>query len=503
MAQTNGERTAKRAFIDRRYWLATAVVAVLVAIALSRGITRPWVGYHEAWNGAWFSLIARNYLLHGLLETKLGQVINPVPVPPEAFGYYAGHPPLLPLAVAMFFKIFGEYEWSARLVPILFSTASAPLVFLVGRELWGRRAGFIGMVAFVVNPMFLYFGRMVDHEAPVTFFALLSVLSYIRWARGDGRYLWMLSASLFLGGITDWPAYYLIPILGLHYLVFIKKKSFLAAVPLAAAIATLGLIYLQIRWLGSAAYKEIVGSFFIRTNLNSDQATTITLFKLLRAQALNANWLFTTPLLATGALGLVVASAPRYKQERSFAVSLLVGLFAFGAIHVLLFKQGAMNHSYWLYYFLPFLALSAGIALDFISSVLPKWVSPLPTFAVILAIALIARSTLTGIHQSDNWELSLFGKTAASMTKPGDVVLTSLSSRAFGTVFMMYYTRRTVVDLTDGLPKFKRALLENPTAALMVTYRNATDAELQKYLDENYRRKERGNFLFYELRKPK
>lgn len=501
MAQNPRRSTRKKS--DLHYWISVPALTLVAAVWLSQGITRPWVGMHEAWNGSFFSLIARNYLAHGLIGTRFGQVTNPLELVPKPFEYYSHHPPLLPLSVALFFSVFGESEWSARLVPILLSTASVPLVFLLGGELWGKRTGLIAAALFIINPMFLYYGRMVDHEPLVVFFMLASVFAYVRWVRGDRRFLWVLCAALFFGGMADWPAFYLIPVLTLHYLIFVEKKGRDALLPLGVAAASFALIFIHVLSLGHAAYQDLFASFTKRAN--EDPAAhpnlvinTSTLWNLLTTRARK---LFPSPLIRIAALGPVAALLPRYGKQRLSGFFLLCGLFLVATIHVVLFQEGAYAHEYWIYYFLAPIALSAGLLLDFVGSFLPEWGALAPALVVVAILVTRIPPGLAAMHKNDNWNIPVFGSVATSMTKPGEVVLTTVSAEAFGPPYMFYYTKRPVVDRIGSLAEFKKALAAYRTATLMVTGRAMPEESLKQYLEAHYTRVERGDFIFYRIRR--
>ena len=120
--------------------LSWALPLLCGAGLLSLDLADPWVHSYDA-NGALFSTAARNYLRYGLRATRGGQVVNAGQLAPERFRFYAHHPPGLSLTIAASFALLGEAEWSARLVPVLFTLAAAALLYLVARRLAGPWAG--------------------------------------------------------------------------------------------------------------------------------------------------------------------------------------------------------------------------------------------------------------------------------------------------------------------------------------------------------------------------
>lgn len=496
---------------DHGYKAGLAIVFVFAAFALSHGITLPWSMGHEGFNGAVFSGFARNFLEYGLIQAKFGnvtgQTISLTPVSPENLGFYVNHPSLLALIIALSFSIFGESEWSARLVPIFFSLASIPLVFLISERLWNRRMGLYAAVIFVLNPMFLYYGHMVCFEPLVTFFMLLTILSYLRWIGGDRQYLAVLCASVFLGGITDWSAYYLIPILGLHYLLFVKRKELPAVLPILTGIATLGVLFLQLRWFGRVYLKDLLDSFFARSNLKADQDpnTVIAMHTLIDRLFPWGAFFFTTPLLVTSFTGPLIALYVAKDDEGLSSASLLLGLFAMATLHVVIFKQAAMIHSYWLYYFLLPVALSAGITFDFIASRLPRKLSLLPAIVAVMLVAPATYYQVDQLYKNISYDQSILGQSLAAMAAPGEVVLSSSPSSEFGMwPQIAYYARRDIVGPFNSIADFNKALGDYPSSTVMVTYISKTDAELKNHLLKGYHSKEVAeDTVLFDLRAPR
>src|SRR5438093_7130560 len=116
--------------------IALAVLFLISAGVLSYRLTDPWIGHHD-YNGAFYSLAARNYLQYGYGGTRFGMVINSDVASPEQFVYYTHHPPLLPLLVSFSFAVLGLHEWAARVVPVIFSLGSVGLVYLLGSDMGG------------------------------------------------------------------------------------------------------------------------------------------------------------------------------------------------------------------------------------------------------------------------------------------------------------------------------------------------------------------------------
>jgi len=183
-------------------------VAVLL---LCRDIQAPFNSWHEL-NDAVITEFARNHIEYGLGYTKgygtWGDTIAP-PVSPDR---YLNHPPLLALVTALPLLVFGDHEWSARIVPIAATLGSAFLLMAIVSRLGGPILGALTGLFFVTLPLTAYFGRMVCHEAPVQLFSLLMIHGYLEWTglypgeprRRRGALLYGIGAVLGIG--TGWAA---------------------------------------------------------------------------------------------------------------------------------------------------------------------------------------------------------------------------------------------------------------------------------------------------------
>lgn len=343
-----------------------AVVILAVAIRVY-GINAPWLGGHHAWNGALFSQIARNYERFDLVDTKLAPVINLGPNHPERFKYSLYHPFLLPILVSVSFKIFGVHEWSATLVPILFSLGTLIVIFLIARRLWGESVALLATFFLAMIPMDAYYGRVVVHEVPALFFAMLTLLFYLSWIEQQKkRYYVGIFVSYVLGMLSGWPAYYIGPLIALHYLIFehrrIRRLSFFFMLPLTALI-TFALQIAYIAYLKGSVLWLFQHALW-RASPSGEWAFTAQQW-LARLYA-RIQLLF-TPVLFVLALvwgGSALLDAKRKEVERHSIVFLLL---LYGLAHAIVFRQDSWIHEYLIFYLSPFFAISAAVAVHFLN----------------------------------------------------------------------------------------------------------------------------------------
>ncbi|MBX9767359.1 MAG: glycosyltransferase family 39 protein [Bdellovibrionales bacterium] len=204
------------------------------------GLFSPWAGKdHYNFGGPFNSLFAKCYLraepFHAFALPTFCDVIPPV--------VYKNHPPGLLYLVGSFFNFFGEHEWVARAVPLIFSCLNVWLIALVTSEAWrgDRRAPSHAILTAFFQAIFLgsiYFGTHVDIPGEPGVTALLvSTLFALRrqWVAAG------LCACL--GGFFSWTGFFsVIPIVMLGFRGSRKELWQTLAVAAVAFICGLGIV---------------------------------------------------------------------------------------------------------------------------------------------------------------------------------------------------------------------------------------------------------------------
>jgi 4-amino-4-deoxy-L-arabinose transferase-like glycosyltransferase len=100
-------------------------------------------------------------------------------------GYFEEYPqmPLLPWMIVSVWTLTGVQFWSARLIIILFSVATIPVLYLLVRRLT-KDNDYIALTAafiFSILPIAVFFGRNIQPEAPALFFLVLGLYFYAKW----------------------------------------------------------------------------------------------------------------------------------------------------------------------------------------------------------------------------------------------------------------------------------------------------------------------------------
>ncbi len=91
-----------------------------------------------------------------------------------------GRPPVYVLAAHYWLQAFGTTEGAARALSALFGCISLPLMYLVGRRLFGREVGLISTLLMAVSEFQIYVSQDLRYYSLFLLFALLSYLFLVR-----------------------------------------------------------------------------------------------------------------------------------------------------------------------------------------------------------------------------------------------------------------------------------------------------------------------------------
>ena len=105
----------------------------------------------------------------------------------NAFKYFE-KPPLQYWATAVFFEVFGERDWVARLWTTLAGLGGIALVFFAGRKLFGPEAGLAGAWVLAGSPLYVLLSQVNTLDMALSFFLSLAIFAfaleryYVFWA---------------------------------------------------------------------------------------------------------------------------------------------------------------------------------------------------------------------------------------------------------------------------------------------------------------------------------
>ena len=496
-------------------------------------LTEPWDDDRlGGWSGPFYGIAARNYLRYGYLATRMAPVLNTGPASPDQFAFYTHHPPLVPLMVSLSFRIFGEHEWSARLVPLLFSIAGLVLLALIAHRIVSPRISLLATWMMASFPMAALFGTLVDVQGPILLgFALAVVYAYLRWSEAhQARWVGVMGGGFLLGALTDWPIFYLIPLLWVHYWWKNPRRAWRSAlwVGLSGGLFLAALVlYLSIvggdRWLIFKALQ------FRSWRWMDDNDIPYSLLDWLRMVGGEVILGLFTPVGVALALGWAVAAIKRYWAGGCRRVDeVIVMLLAFGSAHIVLGFEGAYVHAIWSIYLAPGIALASAVALEdfFVHVRLSHWAKWLPCALTLIVGIYLAYATASYYA---SWRLPLrpdydaalspksFGHLVQATTQDQDRILTSFYQKAPA---LWYYADRHMLASIISVHLLQRALqsgeidagthrtivVPQPPGAksyfILPTLHAEQFPELFSYLREHFAFVRRGNYWIFGLQNP-
>ena len=363
--QTAVRRRVQAIARPQRRWAALfALVLVWLASALSANITRPWINALD-YNGAVWSQSAHNILRAGFAQTlgaSSGFYFGPLPIP--AWGYYLHHPPLLHLVITALFAVFGEHEWVARLLPIACSLTSLILLWLLVRSCAGGRMATLSAAVFACLPMELRYGQMVNFE-PCVLMLILGALLCLRYRDVSGKAFWQHGAlGLILAGLwVDWAMYIFVVSLCVGWLGHSRDGRRFARTLLIVALLSAAVYLIRIQVLRPDAWQNLTNALVMRLGVSGSNHFTEfqwirRVFGSLLVHFLPLGWV----LAMAGSV--ITFRARRRDEGLHWLFRACVCVFVMDALFVGIFQNDSYIHQYISFYFVPPVAIMAGIALD-------------------------------------------------------------------------------------------------------------------------------------------
>jgi 4-amino-4-deoxy-L-arabinose transferase-like glycosyltransferase len=323
------------------------------------GINLPYVG-SNATNFNDYSLIAKNYNLFGLWNTKFAQIVSVAKSMPNNPEYYLHHPPLLSILEALLFYVFGYDFWVGRLTVIIFSLGSIFLVYFVSKILVNKKYALISSFVYAYIPGTTIFGKMIGQEALVLFFCLSTILFVLKYLKNKSTlYFILIIVSVLFGTLSDWPMVYFSLLFSIYLYLNKEIKLSLAIIFTSVIIALLYLAYIYHFMSGFSDINQAI--------------LTRSLGQLVGQQFWFSRWvsviilrifLYFNPIFV--ALGFYYLFNNKYKLlniKKNSLFSIVLISIGFGLIHILLYPEGSFGHPYWIYYLIPFLVFSSSIVL--------------------------------------------------------------------------------------------------------------------------------------------
>lgn len=382
-----------------RLWpafLGLAACAFLLACHL-RWIEEPWENSMAGYNsGVHYGKTCQVWEAHGALRCRLRPTAFSSTGFFEPYVGYLNHPPTPYFLVFPAWKHLGRDERAMR-IPIL--------LLLALSMFWLHRAvsrsgesgcGWTALALYGSLPILIAHGNIVDAPLFSTVFLIPAVAAWMKWRHHpDGRGYLAYAAFGYLGGITDWFGYFVVPALWLDLLLArpgargLLKTAFLTGLPFGLGL----LSYLGwLAWADSEQFASIL-AFLGET---ADPTTHASMESRLAATQIMKG--LGVPHAVAAAAGLLVVLARLLGRRLDRADRTALALFVAGVLPTIVFFVRVHDHEFWSITAAPGVAALGARALVLLRGAPRIGVSAAAVLTVI-AVVLGARSG-TELHDS-------------------------------------------------------------------------------------------------------
>lgn len=304
---------------------------------------------------------------------------------PPSTVYYLHHPATYMLLCAAFVQAFGVDEWVLRLPGFLFALGAVAATFVFVRGVAGERVARLATLFMAVVPFAARDGLQPWTEGAIAGSTALVLHFALRFVeRGARQDLVWAAVALAAGGALDWPAYFVLPGLGVYALVSAARhgtwrRLFAMLVLPATALLLIGAHKLHMHLVVDAATiaADTGGALTHMSWAGLDGGAGAFLARqwtyLVRGTTASG-----TALLV---LGLLAASRVDARTRAALVLGLLPGL-----VYVLLFPGRSTNHTFFMAVSAPALCLGAALG----AAALVKLVQRFDARAAHVVFALVA-----------------------------------------------------------------------------------------------------------------
>ena len=128
---------------------------------------------------------------------------------------------------SLIYTLVGFSDYTTRLVSVVFSVMTVGLVFLIGRELFGKWTALLAAFFMAINGYAMYLGRVGNLDSTMTFFFTLSMFFLAKWiSKAEPKWLYFLAASAGIAIMTKVVSILIIPIAISTILAILAFRAF-------------------------------------------------------------------------------------------------------------------------------------------------------------------------------------------------------------------------------------------------------------------------------------
>jgi hypothetical protein len=359
--------------LERAARIVVAGATAWFAVAVSWGLFGPVTGGHASVVGS-RGIMGENMVLWHIWAPVREYTFGP----PTPATYYPDHPFATYWVIGGLTKLFGRHPFVPRLEPILMSVATPPLLYAIGRWLWGPLAGALCALVYVTLPITLAFGSFPGFEVPLVFGCLLTMWGYLHFTeKWQTRWLLVSLVGVTWTANTDWQgSVFLGVVLGslmvMHYLLprwfgSPPGRPFGQWWALTASITTVTVLVYLAYFVHIEAVDKILAQEALR-----ERGREAPLLQVLGARSYWIDLAFTPVGVTMGKIALPIFLFRVIFMKRTVEVFPLA-ILVMSAISYARFKNGADAHFYWPLPFAPYCAMSFGVVATAVVAI-GKWV---------------------------------------------------------------------------------------------------------------------------------
>jgi len=115
-----------------------------------------------------------------------------------AWGYYS-KPPMIAWLIHAVTSVFGHAEWAIRLPAPLLHTAGAALLYFLGRDMYGGRAGMFAAFGYALMPAVILSSAVISTDGVLMPFWCLGLYAFWRLRSGTGAWASALALGIAIG----------------------------------------------------------------------------------------------------------------------------------------------------------------------------------------------------------------------------------------------------------------------------------------------------------------
>ena len=305
---------------------------------------------------------------------------------------------------------------------------------------------------------------------------------------------------MFIGGLINWSAFYVAPVLALHQVISktnkqVKTKIFFL-IPFSVMVFLIYILHNRILGLTD---ESAIDNLWNRINpLITANLYGFTYPKYIKQEIILLKSYFSTPVIFGIAGYLIFAAYTFFIQKKpDIYKSFLPLLLLYGFIPLLIFQQASFIHDYFIYYLTPFMVLSSSY---FALKILKPWrkniIYPL-ALIIFLSLELATSIAFTNalLYSDTNRRGYLVAQLIKKETQSGTIsFITSNSYKEFQEVFIGYYSDRNIA-YGEKLPK---DFDKNYGLVIRPKDHDPLGLSTKQMLDSNYLRYEDENFIWYK-----